>query len=75
MRKLIARAVSTLALLMASTVIAQGFNKGFEATQHNDFATAMRERKPLADMRPSRRTLASFTTTAKELVRTTLTGW
>ena len=49
MRKMIARAVFTLALLMASTVIAPGFNKGFEATQHNDFATAMRERKPLAD--------------------------
>ena len=72
MRELIARAVSTLALLMASTVIAQGFNKGFEATQRNDFATATRERKPLVDTRPSRRPLASFTTTARELVRTTL---
>jgi hypothetical protein len=48
MRKLIAGAVSTLALPRASTVIAQGFNKSFEATQHKDFATAMRERKPLA---------------------------
>jgi len=49
MKKLFASTIVSLVLVIAPSVIAQDFNKGFTAAQSGDFATALREWKPLAE--------------------------
>lgn len=49
MKKLFASTIVSLVLVIAPSVIAQDFNKGVTAAQSGDFATALREWKPLAE--------------------------
>ena len=49
MRNVIVGTVFALTLLVASPVMAQGFDKGWKAYQSDDFATALKEWKPLSE--------------------------
>ena len=49
MRNVIVGTVFALALLVASPVMAQDFDKGWKACQSDDFATALKEWKPLVE--------------------------
>jgi len=51
MRNVIVGTVLALALLVASPVMAQVFDKEWKAYQSDDFATALKEWKPLAEQR------------------------
>ena len=54
MRTLLKCAIVALVLLAASPVMAQDFDKGLAAAKRGDYATALRERKPLAKLGDTR---------------------